>query len=229
MCATAKSFCPEVCFKDDRGRPLATSCIIHLPRKTAPDGGADNRAVTPVQLELTASASTSGDLLPVRSVMAIPASTAATTAAQLPVVASPLPVAISQLPGAPMDYKAAGEQQEGNAQDAPMCGDDVMSMFTNLDSTNAAVPLRPEPSAPSSAAGADTVSAAHMCHYDMNVHGGMNVHGALLARGETFKMSGSPMWTVVSDARLKEIVGDWTLGIDEVTHLDGCPCPMRVA
>ena len=46
-----------------------------------------------------------------------------------------------------------------------------------------------------------------------------SVRGTLLAYGQTLKANGSPMWTVVSDARLKDVVGDFPLGVGELMRL----------
>ena len=51
------------------------------------------------------------------------------------------------------------------------------------------------------------------------VRGPMDVHGTLFAHGQTLKNCGSSMWTVVSDARLKRVVGDFPLGIDTLMDL----------
>ena len=36
---------------------------------------------------------------------------------------------------------------------------------------------------------------------------------------DALKANGSPMWTVVSDARLKDVVGDFPLGVHELMRL----------
>jgi hypothetical protein len=46
-----------------------------------------------------------------------------------------------------------------------------------------------------------------------------DVHGTLFAHGETLKASGSSAWTVVSDARLKEVSGAFPLGAEELMKL----------
>ena len=51
------------------------------------------------------------------------------------------------------------------------------------------------------------------------VRGPMDVHGTLFAHGQTLKSCGSSMWTVVSDARLKRVVGDFPLGLDTLMDL----------
>ena len=48
---------------------------------------------------------------------------------------------------------------------------------------------------------------------------GLDVRGTLLARGETLKLGGSSQWTVVSDARLKDVVAPFDLGIAELLRL----------
>ena len=49
--------------------------------------------------------------------------------------------------------------------------------------------------------------------------GAADVRGTLFAHGQTLKASGSSMWTVVSDARLKEVAGDFPLGVEAVMRL----------
>lgn len=49
--------------------------------------------------------------------------------------------------------------------------------------------------------------------------GALSVSGTLFAAGQTLKAGGSTMWTVVSDARLKEVRGDFPLGVDELMRL----------
>ena len=49
--------------------------------------------------------------------------------------------------------------------------------------------------------------------------GALSVSGTLFAAGQTLKAGRSTMWTVVSDARLKEVRGDFPLGVDELMRL----------
>ena len=47
----------------------------------------------------------------------------------------------------------------------------------------------------------------------------VDVIGKLAAHGETLKMGGSAMWTVVSDARVKDVVATFDLGCNELARL----------
>ena len=47
----------------------------------------------------------------------------------------------------------------------------------------------------------------------------LNVEGQLYVGGETLKASGSSAWTVVSDARVKEVVATFDLGMGELLQL----------
>ena len=47
----------------------------------------------------------------------------------------------------------------------------------------------------------------------------VEVRGMLFAHGRTLKAGGSSAWTVVSDARIKELVGDFPLGVEQVMQL----------
>ena len=47
----------------------------------------------------------------------------------------------------------------------------------------------------------------------------LDVAGTLLACGETLKASGSSQWTVMSDARLKDVVATFDLGVGELVQL----------
>ena len=47
----------------------------------------------------------------------------------------------------------------------------------------------------------------------------LDVTGRLMAHGETLKAGGSSQWTVVSDARLKDVVATFELGLGELTQL----------
>ena len=48
----------------------------------------------------------------------------------------------------------------------------------------------------------------------------LNVEGQLYVGGETLKASGSSAWTVVSDARVKEVVATFDLGMGELLQLN---------
>ena len=47
----------------------------------------------------------------------------------------------------------------------------------------------------------------------------VEVRGMLFAHGRTLKAGGSSAWTVVSDARIKEVVCDFPLGVEQVMQL----------
>ena len=221
MCAHSKSFCPQANFY----AVGAASCALHVANRLKRPSDAE--PATASETELAAALETSSDVpleellhivegslaeprdgpshastLPsalLSSSSALPSnentlpSALPSLSSALPSHASPLPPALPLPSSAPPAFASglgASGQGFGAAEPYPP--------FAVVEATPCG------PHAP--------CSTATRCD-------SLHVSSDLFAGGQTVKAGGSAMWTVVSDARLKEVVGDFPLGVDEVMQL----------
>ena len=68
------------------------------------------------------------------------------------------------------------------------------------------------PSSASSKAESASVSSSSICSYETQNESRVRVKNDLKVHGEAWKLGGSAQWRVLSDARVKDVLGDFTLG-----------------
>ena len=245
MCSTSKSFCPLMNFSGANSSLslAAASCAIHLPVRAHVRSDIHNGGGSSSQGSLQSSAaqsqqrtdSSSDDSASERSVSAAPKKR---SRGGKRVVPSPLytedrrsdeDIADEFLTFAQTDELHAMYQEVvvGNSTCISSTADSLPAMSTTATSDPRCVAMVATPVSSGLPASTMPLQATaplvmpiaaqpeliNRPHVDA---GNVTVNGSLMVHGETRKASGSPAWTVVSDARVKEIMSEFPLGLETV-------------